>query len=734
MSRAGLVGLALGVTLAGPSSPTGPSPLAGQTPTGDPAPRRAEVRSLYFLGNEALADGQLRAVIRTRSTECVSLFLQPFCLLTDWGFAHRRSYLDTLDVADDALRLRSFYRLRGYYEAEVDRAVRTSGDEARVWFTIAEGPPTLIDSFVIRGLPETLTPAEATALIGLDEGDPFDLYRLQAGKDTLVQSLRRQGYVEASVFEEAQRTEGGAAQVALDVQPGPRFRLGEIRIEGGETVGERVIRDLLPLRPGDYYNQDAEQEGQRNLFGLEAIRFASIRREPRPPEAGAAADSTIDLVVQVTPATPQAARGGVGWSTDQCLQTEAQLTHRNLFGGARRLRITGQLKNIFAAQLDGAFPCSGVGTDADFRTLNYLLQTELLLPAVFSRENSVRARVFVERETIPDVFIQDAAGFEAGLTRRLSRRLSATLSYSPRYTGFGEQSADIFFCVNFGFCEPEDILTVTRSRWLAPVTLGVVYNGTDDPLRPSRGYYLTAEGEVAHASTGSQYKYNRILGQGAIFAEVEPGLVAAARVRLGIVRFPGTRIVTPGAARTDRLVHPSRRFFVGGSQSVRGFGQNLLGPRVLVADQVEDCPMGDFEACVQRLAAEDPGAFDQRPRGGDAHLEINLELRRYLSPQWGLVFFADAGSVSQNLTELKDVVWTPGFGLRYTSPIGSIRLDVGYNTMYATDLPAIVSLEDGTLVQMPRPVRFDPFRFDDPSPLLEVWRRLQIHVSIGEAF
>ena len=216
--------------------------------------------------------------------------------------------------------------------------------------------------------------------------------------------------------------------------------------------------------------------------------------------------------------------------------------------------------------------------------------------------------------------------------------------------------------------------------------------------------------------------------------ELEPDLVVAARARSGIVRFPGTRIFTPGASRADRLVHPSRRFFVGGSQSVRGFPQNLLGPRVLVADATEDCPGGDFVACVARIAAENPGAFDQRPRGGDAALDISVELRRYLGERWGLVFFADAGSVSQNLTELKNVAWTPGLGVRFASPVGSIRFDVGYNTTYAAELPAIISLQDGTLIQMDQPVRFDPFRFDHPGPLRELWRRIQLHVSIGEAF
>jgi len=119
-------------------------------------------------------------------------------------------------------------------------------------------------------------------------------------------------------------------------------------------------------------------DSQRNLFAVDAIRFASIQ-----PLPDARRDSVVNLGVRVTPAGTRAARGGMGWSTDKCLQTEARLTHRNLFGGAKRLEVTARLDNIFAQQLGGAFPCSDVGDDPDFRTLNFLLRTELTMPVFF---------------------------------------------------------------------------------------------------------------------------------------------------------------------------------------------------------------------------------------------------------------------------------------------------------------------------------------------------------------
>jgi hypothetical protein len=114
----------------------------------------------------------------------------------------------------------------------------------------------------------------------------------------------------------------------------------------------------------------------------------------------------------------------------------------------------------------------------------------------------------------------------------------------------------------------------------------------------------------------------------------------------------------------------------------------------------------------------------ERPIGGNAGFEATLELRKLLTPRWGLVAFLDVGQVWEGLSSIEAPIWTPGAGIRFLSPVGPLRFDIGYNPSGATDLPVVVQLEDGELLELDSPVLFDPFTFDDPTatvPLLD-WR------------
>lgn len=700
-----------------------------------------EVVKRAFEGNQAFSDGRLAEAIVTGETSCRTFVLAPFCWLTDWGFAHERAYLDEGAVPSDLLRLRIFYRRRGYREVAVDTTIERLDGTARVRFDIDEGPPIRLDSLGFEGLEGILDPAEARSSFPLQPGDPFDLVALDRGKEALADRLRNRGYVDAAVLDRYFVPAGSRrVELTLDVHPGPRARVGRVDIQGGEELGEGVIRQRLSFEPGELYRQRRILESQRELFRLDAIRFASINTS-RP----AGSDTLVDVTVDVTPAQTRTVRAGVGATTTDCFQTEAGFTHRSFLGGGRRLQLTGSLSNLFAGSLAETFPCSGVSDDPVFQDVNFQLQADLRQPGFLSDRNTLDAGLFLERETVPDLFVRDSRGGEVTLSRRVRPRMQVSFTYRPELTGFDERSADVFFCVNFSFCQPDDIEALTDPRWLSPVRLTWSNDRTNSTFSPTSGYYVDLNLEWADGATGSDYQYTRLDVNAANFEQLTPGLVLAVRFRTGLVETLGGQPFDDPTGE-ETVIHPRKRFFVGGAQSVRAFGQNLLGPTVLVLESDrcrEDFGLdqGALAACVRALSDStlDPDdVFSERPVGGDATFEASFELRKRLTDRWTVVAFVDVGQVWSDIGRLTPPLAAPGAGIRFTSPVGPLRLDVGYDPTTADRLPVLAEItsgeREGELLELDESVRFDPNGFDDPSTLTEFVRRLQVHISIGEAF
>jgi outer membrane protein assembly factor BamA len=231
-------------------------------------------------------------------------------------------------------------------------------------------------------------------------------------------------------------------------------------------------------------------------------------------------------------------------------------------------------------------------------------------------------------------------------------------------------------------------------------------------------------------------------------------VVIATRLRPGWARAVGA----PGSGLG---LHPQKRFFGGGPNSVRGVAQYRLGPKLLTIDEgrvVADtagvragCSAGEVRAGagdVAVLADRAAGEFDVRPVGGAVLLEGNIEAR---FPIWSDrlrgAAFLDFGQVWRAFDEvdLRTLAWTPGFGIRYFSPIGPIRIDVGYNPA-GTERLSVITTEvcHRTAVDVCEDIQPNvTYPLDElgnrrrlrslPSVL---WRpeRFQFHFSIGQAF
>lgn len=697
------------------------------------APPERELVGLTFEGNEAFSDKELGAAIVNKATTCKTFLFKfplPLCPLTDWGIAHNRRYLSEKELPLDVLRLRVFYRQRGYRQVAVDTVVDRSNGVVRVQFVIEENDPTRVVSLRIEGLSGLPDSAALASRLSLKEGDPFDILTLQRGTQGIENQLLNIGYVNAAVLDEYFIPEGvREAQLVVTVVTGDRARIASVRIEGTEKVEEALARQFLSFRTGEYYSEEKIRGSQLGLLDVAAFRFASIEAQVREDP-----DTLVDVTVRITEANLRAFRTGVGMSTTQCGVLEGDFAHRNLFGGGRLLTISGRLGNIGAQALDGSFPCGQVGDSEVFRQLTYRIQADFDQPYFISERNRLLGSIFFERESVPNIFVSTSLGAAIGITRRLNPRLTVTYSYRPQLTSFDPESIDIFFCANFGICDPTDISILTEPRWLSPIVFQWLYDRTDSRLNPTSGYRLSPQAEFAAAFTGSEYRYVRFALNAAAFQRLNPDWIFAFHLRGGFVEPSGSITFGGEEEASDEIVNPAKRFYGGGANSVRGFSQNLLGPTVLVMDSVTQCPDTPLQACAFALADTAANDFDERPQGGNALIEGSLELRYRISPRWGMVAFLDWGDVYSDLTTFDLPAATPGLGVRFSSPIGPIRLDLGYNTLGPRLRQVVAELEDGSLDELELPVVYDPAGFDDPGLFTEIFRRLRIHFAIGQAF
>jgi len=721
------------------------APAAAQRMPGD----TVEVRSLRFEGAKVFSDELLRSAIMTAPTQCISAALQPLCWL---GISRNRQYYDPRALAGDVLRLNLFYRQRGYRQATVALDTTRVPGGIHITFQINAGQPVLVHSITIEGGEEF--GRLLTRNLPLRVGEPLSELELQATRDTLKTRLANRGYAgaEALANYDIRTDDPLRADVAYTVVPGSLSRFGPITITGTQRVSPTVVQLMLVFREGDLYSRQALFRSQRNLFGLEVFRHAEIITP-----TVTSGDSVLPVEVRVLEGDIHRVRIGLGASTSEYLSAEGRWVSRNFMGGGRRLELRGRVSNMIAEQL-GDVPlfkdlfeaCSGIYCD-----IAGSLNIDFSQPWFFSPLNTLGAGLFAERSTVPDVYVRTSTGAYASVRRTVFGNGLLTAGYRPELTQL-ESDGDLIFCVNFVACEERDINVLRQAHWLAPVSLSFARDRSNSLFAPTSGYIVRFEGEYAARATLSEFSYTRLLGEGSFYHDPFRGVVYATRLRLGWARSVGE----PG---TGLGLHPQKRFFAGGPNSVRGFAQYRLGPKLLTVDAAgtlarpleeggAGCTAQEINAgaCdVGALALEHPEELDEQPVGGAVLLEGNVELR---FPVWGdflrAAAFVDFGQVwrTEETVQLGQLKWTPGLGIRYFSPIGPLRVDVGYNPG-GSELLTVVTTEVCDNRNRPAPctdilpdVTYAPGDLANRRKLRALapvlWRpdRLQFHFSIGQAF
>jgi outer membrane protein assembly factor BamA len=688
-----------------------------------------EVRQVVFEGNATFPNDSLERAIVTSRTRCrhwALFFACPF------GLGLRRSELREIEVERDAARLRIWYQRRGFREASVTADAVVEADEtAQVRFSITEGTPVIADSIAYVGAENVAVPNLLNDL-PIRAGDRWSTLQLDATRDTLTRRLMSRGYPYADVLRQTvfPVDEPYHAHVTFEIEPGTYARYGEIQVAGIDNLSESTILRTLPFRSGDPYRVDQLVDAQNRLFGLEMVTSASIT-----PNLQSDPDSLVPLLVQVQEGDPYRVRSGVGWSRSECLNAESTWTSRNFFGGGRVFQVRGRLANILSPTWHDDWGCRQVGNEEEYTELTWLAALDFSQPWIFSTRNSFNASLFAERQSVPDVFIRHAVGLQLAIVRAVGPRTPLTLSYRPELSRL--EAAEALLCTGFLVCTDEDIGVLTSSQRLAPVGLNLTRDLSNSLLNPTSGYRLIVDLEHASDFTGSEFRYDRAVVEGTWYSGLVGSAVLATRIRGGWVGSDGD----PGSP--SEIIPPQKRFYAGGANSVRGFAQSRLGPRVLVVADPEDLidkadpeQLDCTQAQVADLTCDATGAaFESRPTGGTRVLEGNAEIRLGLTGDLEAVTFVDFGQVwgADQSIQLDALEATPGVGLRYLSPVGPLRLDVGYNFRGDERLSVITrriepngsggytTTDDLALLQQPVLYRGSESRF-------------QLHISIGQAF
>ncbi|MBI4596080.1 MAG: outer membrane protein assembly factor BamA [Candidatus Tectomicrobia bacterium] len=511
-------------------------------------------------------------------------------------------------LTEDIQNIKKLYWTAGYYSVQVAHYWKTSEENlVTIYIDIMEGEPTLIKDFVLEIKEEEIKSLEEKILkeIPLKVNKPFVLDNYERAKEIIYQYLADKGYPLTSVEGETKvDEENKEAHITFRVQPGPQAYIGRINIQGNLNVAEKVIRRELTFEEGQLFSQSKIQESQKKLYDTKLFKTAVISFDRAINE-----EHQIGILVKVVERTMRSFKFGVGYGTDDKLRGLVGWTHRNLGQRGGELEITGKASAL-TKEVEG-----------NFRQ-----------PFFLDKNNQLLLSSLIEQETEP-AFVLNKFGNKLRLSRKLTKTSEGFLGYNLEFNKLTE----------VGLITEETLQEIAADITLNSfISVGLRNDSSDNLFYPTKGNVESLVVEVSSGYLGSQENYLKAKTDLKGYYELVDKVILAGKLSLGLI-YPFD------AARDIPLfVH----FFSGGSNSIRGYPYQKLGP------------------------------LDQQglPRGGNSLLESSLEIR---FPIWNKihgVVFADAGSLTRELLNypLNDLKYAVGLGLRYQTIIGPVRIDVGH--------------------------------------------------------
>lgn len=640
---------------------------------------RYALKKLQLQGNHALDDDDIERIIASRSSP---RFLGVFS-----GVLYDYEVFDRFVLERDLERIERYYRARGYYRARV-RAARVflHGRGAKVQINVEEGAAVLVRRVDIHGL-DTWIPSMAGRLRAavqskLPLGKPFEEASYQEAREELSRELANLGYAYAKVQSNADvDLPHNAASVGFWVEKGPRASFGAIRIEGLGPLPEPLVRRTLDIQPGTPYSQTELDEAKRALLDLGVFSAVTIEPElsKNPPNQESV---QVPIVVRVERAKLRSVHLGGG------VQADSQRTDVHVVAGWEDSNLLGGFRKLLVEVVPGAvvYPTRLPSLEKPERLLPQgRVRTEFRQPGFLEARTNALLRAQASAypvlfggardPTVPVIGYRDlraSAGFE-----RSKWKLYGTVAHNVQ--------------VNSPFAyigtRDPDLGTVVVSY---PELFGSL-DLRDDRITPHKGFYAAMDAQFA--GVGGHARDIKLQPDFRGYIPLSRRVTLGARATVGVL-FPSNygntveenaNFGTAGAASRAMWIRDVqlmflRGFFSGGAGSNRGYAPREIGPHGVVPFyNPGQTSTQDVTSCALDNPSRSAAVCDL-PLGGFTLWETSIELRFPIhGPLTGAVF-TDASDVSPRKANFRfnRPHLSVGAGLRYETPVGPVRLDLGY--------------------------------------------------------
>lgn len=603
------------------------------------------VWSVSFEGNEEYSGIVLREAISVSKPNFIQKL---FKNLDNHSFNEN-------ELKRDSIRVTRFYERRGFHNVLVDFRVeeRDKTWKKDVTFTIQEGAPIQIRSSKITlQAPE----AEAEKIQQKDEyiktvnrhqfreGRRLEMIRRPDVEGAFLLAMENCGYAwpEVDVSVDVDST-ANRADVNIVITPNSAAYFTEFEVEGDISVPERIVTRQTDIKPGDMYSSDKIQSAQRSLFNHHLFRFATITLPEQPK------DSTLSALIRIREYKPRTVEISAGVGREEIVRGQVSWQHRNINGYGHRF---------------------GVDSRASF--IEQRLSTNYLIPYTINAKSSNISSIFGVHRLEPS-FELFQAGFNTSLIYRFERNKTASLSYE--YSFNEELSRD----------QGIELPSFFTNYNVSSITFSGYYS--EGFSRSQQGWVVQPSIELSGTFTEGSFTFQKFNIDVRRYTPLTSTTTFAARINTGTIFYE-----------ENESLPSNIRFFTGGTNSVRGWSRQSLGPSL---------PLFDDDGTFREYVAV----------GGRTSFTFNAEIRQDLDaliPNLGIAAFLDGGQVWRNFQSIDERViqYGAGGGFRYQSPIGPVRIDIAYK-LNPSDVD--LNIYEGQ---------------DFGSPM----DRIGIHFSIGQAF